>query len=180
MTLKDKDWRKRGPTEPGDYWMKDEGGGPTLYTCELIDGELRCGPKSQKYRWPIEMLRMISTRWWKAKDFGGPGKPRGLRKGIYLIIYTDRWGEDYDPEEAWSNKEKAEARLLELNEILLKKYGDIESHFYIIKSMPINTPRPEPKYKSPIERPDDGFSHDASKTRFIKNGKEYFPASEKS
>lgn len=59
---------KQEPTEPGYYWMKDEGGGPTLYECQLIDGELRCGPKSERHRWPLEALRMSTTEWARVPD----------------------------------------------------------------------------------------------------------------
>lgn len=54
------------PEEPGEYWMEDDGGGPTLYVCEIKDGELCCGPKESRHRWPLEALRMESTIWKKA------------------------------------------------------------------------------------------------------------------
>jgi len=64
------DWTKRGPSEPGEYYMTDEGGGPTLYVCEYIDGELMCGPKigrrGRSQRFSLDSLRMESTKWERA------------------------------------------------------------------------------------------------------------------
>ncbi len=53
------------PTEPGEYYMEDEGGGPTPYICELINGNLRCGPRMTPHRFPIELLRMSTTIWYR-------------------------------------------------------------------------------------------------------------------
>jgi hypothetical protein len=57
------DWTKETPKEPGNYWMRDSDGGPTLYECVSIDGKLRCGPKSARHRLEMDVPWSCTTEW---------------------------------------------------------------------------------------------------------------------
>ena len=40
-------WSNSIPRKEGLYYMRDEGGGPTLYIFKIINGVMMCGPKSR-------------------------------------------------------------------------------------------------------------------------------------
>jgi len=52
--MNEEKWKKEMPTEEGEFYMRDESGGPTLYVFEMIDGILMNGPKSISFRWEAD------------------------------------------------------------------------------------------------------------------------------
>lgn len=46
-----KSWSKKIPDIEGEFYMRDESGGPTLYVFELADGVLMHGTKARDFRW---------------------------------------------------------------------------------------------------------------------------------
>jgi hypothetical protein len=58
-------WSKKPPEKVGDYWMRDCDGGPSLYECVMKDGELYCGLKANRNRFPVEVFSLSATTEWK-------------------------------------------------------------------------------------------------------------------
>lgn len=61
------DWNHKLPDIEGDFYMKDESGGPTLYVFEMIDGVLMNGPKARSFRWEADGRGHIKGALFKCK-----------------------------------------------------------------------------------------------------------------
>ena len=55
------DWNSSIPDIEGEFYMKDECGGPTLYVFEVIDGVLMNGPKGRPFRWEADGTGHIAS-----------------------------------------------------------------------------------------------------------------------